>query len=109
MNIIYINSPRAQEESMALSRSMELSAQLLATILKEGLAIYQYRPSVNFEQEDKGNIAKIKFSYAYKYHHISVGNYPEFTSTQNDTHVGILKAIKEILEQVKLYQLNQIH
>lgn len=107
MSTIFINSPRAQAESEALLRSLELSVQLLSTIRKEGLTIYQYRPSVNFEKPEGADSAKIKFSYAYKYHHISVGNYPAFTSTQNDTEEGIANAIKEVVAQVQLYQQTQ--
>jgi hypothetical protein len=107
MNNIFINSPRAQAESEALLRSLELSVQLLSTIRKEGLTIYQYRPSVNFEKPEGADSAKVKFSYAYKYHHISVGNYPAFTSTQNDTYEGIQTAIKEVIDQVRLYQRAQ--
>ncbi len=104
MNTVFINSPRAQAESEALLRSLELSVQLLSAIRKEGLTIYQYRPSVNFEKPEGADSAKIKFSYAYKYHHISAGNYPAFTSTQNDTCEGIKAAIKEVITQVQIYQ-----
>lgn len=107
MNTIFINSPKAQAESEALLRSLELSIQLLSTIRKEGLTIYQYRPSVNFEKADGADSAKVKFSYVYKYHHISVGNYPVFVSTQNDTYEGIQTAIKEVIDQVQLYQQTQ--
>lgn len=107
MSTIFINSLKAQAESEALQHAMELSIQLLSTIRKEGLTIYQYRPSVNFEKADGADSAKVKFSYAYKYHHISVGNYPVFTSTQNDTSEGIETAIKEIIDQVQLYQQTQ--
>jgi len=107
MNTIFINSPKAQAESEALLRSLELSVQLLTTIRKEGLTIHQYRPSVNFEKSKGVDSAQIKFSYAYKYHHISAGNYPTFISTQNDTTEGIARAIKGIAEQVELYKKNQ--
>lgn len=107
MSTIFINSPKAQAESEALLRSLELCVQLLSTIRKEGLAIYQYRPSVNFEKADGADSAKVKVSYAYKYHHISVGNYPAFTSIQNDDLNGIAMAIKEVVNQVQLYQCTQ--
>ena len=102
MSTIFINSPKAQAESEALQRSMELSVQLLSTIRKEGLTIYQYRPSVNFEKPEGADSAKIKFSYAYKYHHIT-GVYPLFTSSQNDNEEGIANGIKEVLALLHLF------
>lgn len=107
MEGIYINSSRAQAESEGLLRSLELSVQLLSTIREKGLTIYQYRPSVNFEKSEGADMAKIKFSYAYKYHHITTGVYPLFTSTQNDNLEGISKAIEEVIAKVQLYQRRQ--
>ncbi len=103
MSTIFINSPKAQAESEALLRSLELSVQLLSTIRKEGLTIYQYRPSVNFEKADGAGSAKVKVSYAYKYHHIVDGVYPEFTSVQEDNADSVAKAIEEILYKLKAY------
>lgn len=103
MSTIFINSPKAQAESEALQRSMELSVQLLTTIRKEGLTIYQYRPSVNFERAEGADSAKVKFSYAYKYQQIVNGVYPAFTSVQEDSADGTMKAIEEILYKLKAY------
>ena len=103
MHTVFINSTRAQAESEALLRSLELSVQLLSTIRKEGLTIYQYRPSVNFEKPEGADSAKVKFSYAYKYHHIVDGAYPEFISVQEDSADGVMKAIEEILYKLNAY------
>ena len=104
METIFPNSPRAQAESDALLRSLELSVHLLSTIRKKNLAIYQFRPSVTFlREEDSGN-EQVKVSYAYKYHHISPVVYPVFTSTQMDSAEGIERAIKEIIKGLKATQ-----
>lgn len=103
MSTIFINSHKAQAESEALLRSLELSVQLLSTIRKEGLTIYQYRPSVNFEKPEGADSAKIKFSYSYKYHHIVDRVYPSFTSTQNDNEEGIANGIQEVLALLHLF------
>lgn len=107
METIFPNSPRAQAESDALLRSLELSVQLLSTIRKENLAIYQFRPSVNFLREEGSGSEQVKFSYAYKYHHISPVVYPVFTSTQMDSAEGNERAIKEIVKGLKALQDQQ--
>jgi hypothetical protein len=107
MQTIFPNSPRAQAESEALLRSLELCVQLISTIRKKNLSIYQFRPSVNFIREEVSGNEQVKFSYAYKYHHISPVVYPVFTSTQMDSAEGIERAIKEIAKGLKATQDQQ--
>lgn len=97
METIFINSPRAQEESEALLRSLELSVLLLSAI---GLTIYQYRPTVTFIKAEGNDSPQVKFSYAYKYQNIHAGVYPEFISLQVDNEDGIDKAIQNILKRL---------
>ena len=103
METIFINSPRAQEESEALLRSLELSVLLLSAIRKEGLTIYQYRPTVTFIKAEGNDSPQVKFSYAYKYQNINAGVYPEFISLQVDNEDGIDKAVQGILHDLKQY------
>jgi hypothetical protein len=98
---IFINSPRAQEESEALLRSLELSVLLLSAIRKDGLTIYQYRPTVTFIKAEDNKSAQVKFSYAYKYQNINAGVYPEFTSIQIDNEAGIDNGIETVIHQIK--------
>ena len=106
METIFINSPRAQEESEALLRSLELSVLLLSAIRKEGSTIYQYRPTVTFIKAEDNDGPQIKFSYAYKYQNITQGIYPEFTAMQLDNEDGIDNAIKGVLQGLKQYYEN---
>ncbi len=103
METIFINSPRAQEESETLLRSLELSVLLLSAIRKEGLTIYKYRPTVTFIKAECNNSPQVRFSYAYKYHNINAGIYPEFTSVQVDNEDGIDKAVQGILHGLNQY------
>ena len=103
METIFINSPRAQEECETLLRSLELSVLLLSAIRKEGLTIYQYRPTVTFIKAEGHDSPQVKFSYAYKYQNINAGIYPEFISLQVDNEDGIERAVQGVLHGLKHY------